>query len=132
MTIELSEKHKTIFSFKTFNKLNSFRINPLNRYSSGLSHCSGESNRLKRSETKEINGLGHSYKSMGQLNKSQGGVNRKFEKKYTTVFHKKKSIKMENTNDDKKNVERVPLKNNTSVKKSQNKDTNDDDVIKDE
>ena len=28
-----TEKHKTIFSFKNMNKLNSFRINPKNRYS---------------------------------------------------------------------------------------------------
>ena len=127
-----SEKHKTVFSFKTLNKLNSFRISPLNRYSSGLSFCSGESNRLKRSETKEMmnmNGLGFSFKSVEHLNKSQS-VNRKFEKKYTTVFHKKRASKIHHKNSDlKKFVERTPVKNNTNVMKNENKDI---DKIKDD
>ena len=76
-----------------------------------------------------INGLGFSFKSVEHLNKSQG-VNRKFEKKYTTVFHKKRISKIHHNNSEhKKFVERTPVKNNTNIRKKENKDI---DKIKDD
>ena len=128
-----TEKHKTIFSFKNMNKLNSFRINPKNRYSnnpglnksiggSGISFYSGDNNFLKRSETNDsINfvGLGISFKSYEQLYKSQQ-VNRKYEKKYT-AYQRKRDSKMS-----KKNVKdfenRYQHKNNTNILKLNNED----------
>ena len=102
-----TEKHKTIFSFKYMSKLNSFIINPKNRYSnnlginksSGIGLYSGENNFLKRSETNDnlnFAGLGISFKSYEQLYKSQK-VKRKYEKKYT-VYQRKRDSKISSKN----------------------------------
>ena len=127
-----SEKHKTIFSFKNLNKLNSFRINPQNRYSnnpgmnksigSGINFFSGEGNFIKRSETNDkinLAGLGISYKSYEQLYKSQK-VGRKFVKKYT-VYHRKRESKLSKTNVKEYN-NRSPHKNNTNILKIDDND----------
>ena len=129
-----SEKHKTIFSFKNLNKLNSFRINPQNRYSnspylnksigSGITFFSGESI-IKRSETNDnigFNGLGFSGKNFDQLYKSQK-VTRKRVKKYT-VYHKKVENKLSKTNLKDLN-QRNPHKNNTNILKVDNDKEND-------
>ena len=126
-----TEKHKTIFSFKNMNKLNSFRINPQNRYSnnpgmnksigSGMTLFSGEGNMIKRSETNDkINfvSLGMSFKNYEQLYQSQK-VNRKLVKKYT-VYHRKS-----NNNMPKKSIQdfsRGSHKNNTNILKSEEKE----------
>ena len=120
-----TEKHKTIFSFKNLSKLNSFIINPKNRYSnnpginksigSGMNFYSGENNLIKRSETNDnINfaGLGINLRSYDQLYKSQK-VKRKYEKKYT-VYQRKRDSQISNKNV--KDFEnRNHHKNNTNI-----------------
>ena len=136
-----SEKHKTIFSFKNINKINSFRINPKNRYSNnpannksigtGINFYSGDSHFIKRSETNDkMNpvGLSISFKNYDQLYKSQK-VNRKYEKKYT-VYQRKRDSKIS-----KKNIKdfgnRNQHKNNTNILKLDNKEDKDDKDDKD-
>ena len=122
-----SEKHKTIFSFKNLNKLNSFRINPQNRYSnnpgmnksigSSINFFSGDGTFIKRSETNDkinLEGLGISYKSYEQLYKSQK-VGRKLVKKYT-VYNRKRESKLSRTNVKEYN-KRSQHKNNTNILK---------------
>ena len=128
-----SEKHKTIFSFKTLNKLNSFRINPQNRYSnnpamnksisSGINFFSGDSTVIKRSETNDkinLGNLGLSYKSYEHMYKSQK-MNRQYVKKYT-VYQRKRESNLSKTNVREYN-ERNIHKNNTNILKVD--DTND-------
>ena len=119
-----TEKHKTIFSFKNMNKLNSFRINPQNRYSnnpamnksigSGITFFSGDGNQIKRSETNDkINlvSLGINVKNYDQMCQSQK-LNRKFVKKYT-VYHSKRESNFSKKNN--QEFTRSPHKNNTNV-----------------
>ena len=128
-----SEKHKTIFSFKTLNKLNSFRINPQNRYSnnpgmnksisSGINFFSGDSTVIKRSETNDkinFGSLGLSYKSYEHMYKSQK-MNRQYVKKYT-VYQRKRESNLSKANVREYN-ERNNHKNNTNILKVD--DTND-------
>ena len=129
-----SEKHKTIFSFKNFNKLNSFRINPQNRYSNnpgmnksigrGINFFSGDSI-IKRSETNDkisLGGLGLSYKNNDPLYKTQK-IKRSHQKKYT-MYHRKRESNLSKSNVRDYN-ERNPHKNNTNIRKvDENKNDN--------
>ena len=127
-----SEKHKTIFSLKNLNKLNSF-----NRYSNNPGTNKGlgsfnffMSSSVKRSVTNNkmnLGNLGVSWKKIESLSKNENST-RKKEKKLT-VFHKKinKKISKTNVNDfsDKtknktnSNIIQVNLKENEQEKQIQ-------------